>query len=427
MLITRALLLVVRNATRRRGPISVSMTGFLGLLYGGAMGNSVYGQSSVSEFSRRFISVERSPEISEESDLYAGLLGSWNVDVVDYAADASVQRSRGEWHFVRALEGRAIQDVFVVPHAKARNRDAMPSKGNRYGTTLRVYDPKNDAWNLTWFNPVTQAENHLIGKRVGKEIVHTGHDSEGSMMRWTFAKITPSAFAWKGESSRDGGRTWRLEAEFFGTRSSPSNPVQAHSTRIRNILWSSPDGNRLEHVTLFEEKSGFKAEGIILRRQAPIDVQLRYVITGDGGWNVRSIGVRPVSGEEPGLFLEGDGTGGWFGPDGKRITSLEGCLDVDIAASPFTNTIAIRRLRLERGGTKDIRVAFVSVSELAATSMRQRYTRLTIGDDRDVYRYESGESKFTADLPVDADGILLEYPGYFKRVWNSEHNQSERK
>jgi len=154
---------------------------------------------------------------AEAMTLYGQLVGRWEVDVVDYDS-AGPRRQRGEWVFGWVLEGRAIQDVLIVPaRSEGRPKD-LPADGNRYGTTLRVYDPASDTWQITWINPVRQVRNTLVGRRVGAEIVQEGRDTDGRLMRWTFSDITPRSFHWRGEFSIDGGRTWRLGAEFFGRR-----------------------------------------------------------------------------------------------------------------------------------------------------------------------------------------------------------------
>ncbi len=154
---------------------------------------------------------------AQRMSLYDPLLGSWAADVIDHDASGPPRTSTGEWHFGWVLEGRAIQDVWISP-PRASRRPGMPALGNRYGTSLRVYDPAADVWHVTWINPVTGVRNTLLGRRHGDEIVQEGTDTDGSLMRWTFSDVTPGSFRWRGESSSDGGRTWRLDAEFFGRR-----------------------------------------------------------------------------------------------------------------------------------------------------------------------------------------------------------------
>jgi len=89
---------------------------------------------------------------------------------------------------------------------------------------------------------------------------------------------------------------------------------------------------------------------------------------------------------------------------------LAGCIDVDFTASPFTNTLPIRRLGLGVGQSARLRVVYIRVPALEIRPATQTYTRL----DATHYRYESGT--FRADLPVDEDGLVLDYPGLWRRI-----------
>ncbi|WP_084700625.1 putative glycolipid-binding domain-containing protein [Cryptosporangium arvum] len=90
--------------------------------------------------------------------------------------------------------------------------------------------------------------------------------------------------------------------------------------------------------------------------------------------------------------------------------NLDGCKYVDIADTPFTNTLPVRRLGLVRGAAADITVAYVDGMDLQPWPEPQRYTRLD-RDGADVYRFTSLDGGLTADLPVDAEGLVLDYPG----------------
>jgi hypothetical protein len=149
--------------------------------------------------------------------LYNDLLGAWDVDVIDYAADGTQTKSKGEWHFSWVLEGRAIQDVFIVPSRSIRQA-AKSAKITRYGTSVRAYDPGAGVWHVTWINPVTGAHNMLVGEKRGNEIYQEGKNPDGSLIRWIFSDVTSNSFHWRGETSADGGKTWSLAAEFFGHR-----------------------------------------------------------------------------------------------------------------------------------------------------------------------------------------------------------------
>ena len=166
----------------------------------------------MSAFSEALQADGPSPELGDAAGVYGWLIGSWEADVIDHEENGSRHLSQGEWHFTWALEGRAIQDVWISP--SRAGRAGAPKVRNRYGTTLRVYDPSLGAWRITWINPVSGAHNQLIGRKEGDDLVQDGRLEDGSLIRWSFREITPTSFRWLGERSTDEGRTWRLDAEF---------------------------------------------------------------------------------------------------------------------------------------------------------------------------------------------------------------------
>lgn len=168
-------------------------------------------------FASALISEKPNAELGDAASVYDWLIGDWDVRVVDYADDGTRTESTGEWHFAWVLEGRAVQDVWIDP-PRAQRKAGMSRKNNRYGTTLRVFDPADKTWKIVWFNPVTGAHDELVVHRVGEDIVQTGRDTHGNPMRWVFTDIRADSFRWYAQRSHDNGRTWKLEAEFFGRR-----------------------------------------------------------------------------------------------------------------------------------------------------------------------------------------------------------------
>ena len=159
----------------------------------------------------------RSREIPESEDCYGWLVGSWDLDVRHYWVDVSGRGLKGEAHFGWVLEGRAVQDVWIMPRRFERGAE-LGKTNNTYGTTLRVWDENIQAWRVTWINPVTGARAELIGHRSGKDIVQVGTHANGTPIRWVFSEITPDSFRWTGEALNPDGKTWKLEGEFRATR-----------------------------------------------------------------------------------------------------------------------------------------------------------------------------------------------------------------
>lgn len=159
----------------------------------------------------------RSLEIPEAADAYGWLIGSWDLDVHRYGVDVAERHIRGEVHFEWALEGRAVQDIWIMP--RRADRTGAPDKScNMYGMTLRVWDPVLQAWRVTWINPVSGKRDELVGRWSGKDVVQVGAHCDGTPIRWIFSEITRDSFRWTGEALEPDGKTWRLEGEFRARR-----------------------------------------------------------------------------------------------------------------------------------------------------------------------------------------------------------------
>src|SRR6187401_331561 len=95
----------------------------------------------------------RSAEIPESADAYGWLVGSWELDVLHYwAIDISANGIKCELHAGWVLEGRALQDIWIMPRRSERTVH-LDKKMNMCGTTLRVWDSTIEAWRIRWRNP----------------------------------------------------------------------------------------------------------------------------------------------------------------------------------------------------------------------------------------------------------------------------------
>ncbi|MBI4609408.1 MAG: putative glycolipid-binding domain-containing protein [Candidatus Rokubacteria bacterium] len=185
----------------------------------------------------------------------------------------------------------------------------------------------------------------------------------------------------------------------------------------RDVMWARESGPGLEHLRLVQDSAGIAADGVILGVEDDVPFRARYEIRCDARWRVREVSLGLLGGRGQGLTLRADGEGRWRAESGDAVPQLDGCIDVDISVTPFTNTLPIRRLALRPGEAAEITVAYLSVPELELKPAKQRYTCLHLDRDGGVYRYEGLLSGFTAELQVDADGLVVEYPGIFRRVW----------
>jgi hypothetical protein len=115
---------------------------------------------------------------------------------------------------------------------------------------------------------------------------------------------------------------------------------------------------------------------------------------------------------EPDLWLGTDGNGHWGEMNGAHRTDLDGCTDIDLHVTPFTNSLPIRRLQLDSGDAADITAALVDVDTLGVIPVRQRYEHLPTGEWRKVHV----PTGVAVDFRVDPYGLVHDEPDLFRRV-----------
>ena len=184
------------------------------------------------------------------------------------------------------------------------------------------------------------------------------------------------------------------------------------------VMWAPWEGPGLEHLRLVTSDGGVVASGLVIGLEAGRPFRIGYEIRCDGRWRVREVRVATPDSEQPVLELLTDGEGRWKKRGGESVPELDGCIDVDISATPFTNTLPIRRLGLKPGEFEQLMVTYVRVPELLVGPEKQRYGCLEAQADNGLYRFEALPSGFTAELPVDAEGLVIDYPGLFRRAWS---------
>ena len=105
------------------------------------------------------------------------------------------------------------------------------------------------------------------------------------------------------------------------------------------------------------------------------------------------------------------GTHGTWSVNSEPRPDLAGAIDIDLAFSPFTNTLPIRRLNLAIGSRAEITTAYIDVPSFRVLPDPQAYTRIAVN----LYLYESLDSDFSRQITVDADGFVIDYPGLYSR------------
>ncbi|WP_424463441.1 putative glycolipid-binding domain-containing protein [Pseudoclavibacter helvolus] len=143
---------------------------------------------------------------------------------------------------------------------------------------------------------------------------------------------------------------------------------------------------------------------------SPAPAHLEYLLETDPVLRTRLVSLRrPESGES--LTLTSNGRGDWRVGD-RAAPELSGALDVDIRATPLTNTLPMRRLGLEVGEDREIQVAYIDTDTFTVFLHRQRYRRLS----RTRYLFQTVDGSFEREITTDEQGFVVSYPGLFARL-----------
>jgi len=192
------------------------------------------------------------------------------------------------------------------------------------------------------------------------------------------------------------------------------------------LLWTGVEEWLAESATVDLTGGGLSATGTQLgaepapyrvdyRLEAPEFVTRELELTAAAeGWRRR-------------LLLRHDGSGTWHAevddegevPGGAwdgSLPDLSEALDIDIEYSPLTNTMPILRHGFQREGSGDFLMAFVTMPSLRVEAPPQRYEHVRATGNGYVVKFISLDGDFTADLELDAEGLLVFYPGLARRV-----------
>lgn len=180
----------------------------------------------------------------------------------------------------------------------------------------------------------------------------------------------------------------------------------------RTLRWRPLEGEGLEHLVLEPHADRIEIRFVAIGERGGVPYGARYRIVCDPAWRATEFGVSTA--DNRGLALFSPAPGRWVDAVGDALAAFDGCLDIDLAATPFTNTLPIRRLDLAPAmGRVEMEMVYVPFDTLRPFRDGQRYTCLEAGR---LYRYEAADRSFAAEIAVDEDGLVTDYPGLFRRV-----------
>lgn len=185
----------------------------------------------------------------------------------------------------------------------------------------------------------------------------------------------------------------------------------------RFAAWRHRDAREgFEVVFLRETGAGYRFEGQTAAVEAGEAWSVAYELDLDRDWKARRARVtgRSASGRWE-TTLEGDGLGRWR-RNGEPCPQLDGCLDVDLESSSFTNAAPVHRLGLEIGQGAEAPAAYVRALDLPVERLEQSYLRLEDDGPRQRFDYTAPRFDFRCVLVYDESGLVIDYPGIASRA-----------
>ncbi|MGH2716034.1 MAG: putative glycolipid-binding domain-containing protein, partial [Thermoleophilaceae bacterium] len=211
-----------------------------------------------------------------------------------------------------------------------------------------------------------------------------------------------------------------------------ADPVAGETAATRRApAWVKDDPFGVEFAEIDIGAEQMTASGVAIGI-APLPYRLEYELETRTGFVTSRLRVTSRGeGWRRNLDLRRDTDGVWSAaadeegqlglpPPGGEIASLAGALDCDLGLSPVTNMMPIlRHGLLDGGGPIEFTMAWVAVPALAVQADGQRYRHLRSSADHHLVRYEAVDGSFAADITVDADAVVTDYPGIARRLTKS--------
>ncbi len=178
------------------------------------------------------------------------------------------------------------------------------------------------------------------------------------------------------------------------------------------MTWRRLDLEGREAVTITETSANWIITGLAEVSRSDERSCLAYVVECDRTWETRTCEITGFMGDRAvATSIRRDAGGSWT-VDGNEAIAVRGCIDIDLAFSPVTNLLPIRRLALAVGDAARVRAAWLRFPELTLEVLEQTYTRTSTTQ----YRYESAGGAFSRELTVDGMGLVVDYPGLWASV-----------
>jgi uncharacterized protein len=171
--------------------------------------------------------------------------------------------------------------------------------------------------------------------------------------------------------------------------------------------WRPEEGEGLEHLVLSATPEGYNVRSKVIGPSFAVS----YAIDLDQGWRTLRFTVDSVDGRR--REFRSPAPGRWEDGNGNKLPVFDGCIDIDLSFTCFTNSLPVRRMAFAKGEAHEFAMLWMPTDTLDPFVDGQRYTCREPGRR---FHYEATDGAFEAEITFDDYGLVTDYPGLFRRV-----------
>ncbi|MEC4114804.1 putative glycolipid-binding domain-containing protein [Myroides pelagicus] len=179
----------------------------------------------------------------------------------------------------------------------------------------------------------------------------------------------------------------------------------------KNITWIGESNLSIERCSIISKENSFHIKGELVGNKNNQVYGVEYQIVVDEQWQTRFFSLNTHIGHRNSFTMAHKINGVWQIDEVEHLEYNE-CIDIDIAVTPFTNTIAINRLNLAVGESLVQTVMYINPIDDRISPMLQEYKRLSTNS----YYYKNLGTEYEAVIEVDDTGLVKNYPGLFTSI-----------
>lgn len=180
------------------------------------------------------------------------------------------------------------------------------------------------------------------------------------------------------------------------------------------VVWNNEEQYGCEYLKIVEtDNNTLKAEGtvIFVEEEVPAVHEVEYSVELEKNWITRKVSI--LVDKQTSLELFSDGEGNWFNTKGDLLEFLKGAIDIDISATPFSNSLPVNRVDWVVNQIEHFEMVYISVPSLELIKVRQTYKY--IGNNADLRYFNYRCNDYETIITVDSDGLVMDYPNVFSR------------